>query len=56
MAEINQPSPIKPIWPTRREPPATRRETDQKEKQSPRQRPAQRRDDGDGEHTLDDYA
>jgi hypothetical protein len=60
MAEINQPTPIKPIWPSRREERPARREqpkADEKEpeeEEKPRQRP--KRDEDDGLPHIDDYA
>lgn len=56
MAEINQPSPIKPVWPSRREQrPAKRpgQTTGNKDR-----RPQQRRDRGDEDRPsiVDDYA
>jgi hypothetical protein len=57
MAEINQPTPIKPVWPTRREQ-GSRRRAPREQRKSDQVEDRQRRDDrGDDQRPVfDDYA
>ena len=56
MAEISQPTSIKPIWPTRREQAPTKRRPP-KHKDGNQENERQNREQRDGEgHRVDDYA
>jgi len=59
MAEINQPTPIKPAWPVRRDEPRKKRppeSEDDKKKRRPSSEPDEGRKPGDGMPHIDDYA
>lgn len=62
MAEINQPTPIKPAWPVRRDEPGKKRppeagdNQEKKKKKPPLSNPDKGRSRGDGSPHIDDYA
>ncbi len=57
MSEISQPTPIKPIWPVRRDDPKRKRpESEQEKKKKKVESPRPERDGDDNHPRIDDYS
>ena len=56
MAEISQPAPIKPVWPTRREQRPAKRPSETPDRREREQRRRRQRDDDERPPIVDDYA
>lgn len=55
MAEINEPTPVKPIWPTRRDQKPARRNVPESNDDEDRKRNKQRREQDDKKSGIDEY-
>ncbi|MES9858224.1 MAG: hypothetical protein ABW166_16715 [Sedimenticola sp.] len=56
MSEINQPTPIKPVWPTRSDPHKGRRKPKEGEDESGKESPDKSDRHENGRPKIDDYA
>ena len=55
MAEINEPTPVKPIWPTRRDQQPAKRNVPESNDVEDRKRNKQRREQDDKKSGIDEY-
>jgi len=55
MAEINEPTPVKPIWPTRRDQQPAKRSVPESNDDEDRKRNKQRREQDDKKSGIDEY-